>query len=705
MGSHAKLKRHGRTHEPAASEPPHRLLLVQWMVTQRCPLSCEHCLAAGDEPLEDMPRARAARLIEEVAEMSMPEFLLTGGEPLARPDLPDIIDVLRANGVRWSLNTALMPDRRVRGAMEKWPPGFVAVSVDGPEEVHDAFRGRPGTFRRAMEAVGYFADLAPGAVAAGTTVTTRNFEYLPVTFGLVMESGASQWGLHLTVPEGRAAFTRDLLLAPRQLKELLRFATAKRRHFPVTMADEIGYCGFWEPFVRNEPFYCGAGRAQCVVLPDGAVVPCTTFDRAESAGNLNERPLREIWETGFEELRSWTARGRCASCAYAPACRGGCWLQRRHGGECFRYVWHVPAARTAAGLAVCIGLAAAGLPDEADAREPLKPPAAAEQQEPREMEVLQAQILEWYAGHFRRWGSTGSPPDKVKEAVAQKLPDDPGAKYFLKFLEGKRPKDIAKLSEEILPALQTRQRSLCLAGLMWRDLTEWCLAEKPPAERTAEERRILRETMTNVGRTVGAWSSEIFMKKLDPFLRRPIDYRGFLATKAMTVRFHTMQDRIGYERYRRPDRLYMSTPVEMRYAESMKLRFEEGEASALRFSGPGGERSSKEAMSVFEIMLTPKDRDVTLIFPVNQKALRVTLPRAAELSYADVLKLVHQQNTDWFAAVRTYDMRSAVHREILQPSPLFLPELRRRKAEMEKLEKPPADLPYVRWLLTDIYLF
>jgi len=112
---------HGRTHVPR---------LVQWMTTLRCPLCCGHCLAAGDDT-EDMPAVEAGRLIEQVAAMGVEEFLLTGGEPLSRPDLPDIIRMLRANGVRWSLNTAIMPDRGTHEAIEQWPPCFVAVSRPG----------------------------------------------------------------------------------------------------------------------------------------------------------------------------------------------------------------------------------------------------------------------------------------------------------------------------------------------------------------------------------------------------------------------------------------------------------------------------------------------------------------------------------------------------------------------------------------------
>lgn len=333
MGSHSRTRRHGRT--PAQDEAlfdtrGHTRVpqLVQWMVTLRCPMACPHCLAAG-ECSRELGLDEAAMLIEQVADMGVHEFLLTGGEPLAREDLPAIVGLLRANGVRWSLNTAAMPGRELRKAMEEWPPSFVAVSLDGPPRVHDGFRGQQGAFDDAMASLAYFADLAEDGVAAGTTVTQANIHSLPETFGIVLESGAASWGLHLIVPEGRAAERPDLLLSRKQLKHLLHFAAAKREYLPVSLADEIGYCGFWEPLVRGEPFFCGAGRAQCVVLPDGEVVPCTTLDASTSAGNVTETPLQRIWDEGFSELRMHQPEGRCARCRFAPACEGGCWLQRR----------------------------------------------------------------------------------------------------------------------------------------------------------------------------------------------------------------------------------------------------------------------------------------------------------------------------------------------------------------------------------------
>ena len=184
MGTHASTLRHGKTQDNLKGDTffeEHGWTrvprLVQWMATLRCPLACQHCLAA-DDGVPDMPRHEATRLVEQVAAMGVDEFLLTGGEPLARRDLPQIIGSLHANGVRWSLNAAMMPDRHVRTAIEQWPPCFVAVSLDGPEEVHDAFRGQRGAFDQALQSISYFADIVP-EVAAGTTVTTHNSSICP----------------------------------------------------------------------------------------------------------------------------------------------------------------------------------------------------------------------------------------------------------------------------------------------------------------------------------------------------------------------------------------------------------------------------------------------------------------------------------------------------------------------------------------------
>ena len=228
MGSHTRMQRHCPDSSPAANSffAEHGYtrtpLVVQWMATLRCPLDCPHCLAAGSASgFFDMPLSEVEDLISQVAAAGIPEFLVTGGEPLVREDLPEVIELLRRHEVPWSLNTSASPNRATRRAIENHPPAFVAVSLDGPQAVHDDFRRRAGSFDECLESMVFFQSLAGCDVTAGTTVTTANFPHLRETFQVVKESAADAWGIHLLIPEGRASNRKELFLSKRQMKSLL----------------------------------------------------------------------------------------------------------------------------------------------------------------------------------------------------------------------------------------------------------------------------------------------------------------------------------------------------------------------------------------------------------------------------------------------------------------------------------------------------
>ncbi|MEN6334855.1 MAG: radical SAM protein [Phycisphaerales bacterium] len=487
-------------------------MLVQWMATLRCGLRCEHCLAVSRESgFADMPLEQVRSLIDEVAAMGVREFLVTGGEPLAREDLPEVIEHLGRRGMSWTLNTAAMPGRDLREAIEWNKPGFVAVSLDGPKAVHDAFRGRGGAWDEAMEAIRFFKSLQDVRVCAGTTVTSRNFDFLDETFHLAATCGADQWGIHLLVPEGRAADRADLFLSKDQLKRLIKFVARRRRQFPVQMADEIGYLGYLEPLVRDVPLHCGAGRAQCVVLPDGEVVPCTTLDRSCSAGNILDRSFKEIWSDGFADLRAWRPSGKCGGCDYAAACKGGCWLQRKSGTQCFKEVWHVPGAlKTAAGIAICLG----GLGGPAGPA-----PAAVAGQATASTRIGVSQIWSldeaintWY---FRQADSHAygvTPPSN--DLVWQ----DVGWRFFRDFQNDTLPRDLSERCERVRDALETQERSLSLISLLWRAVNGPLFETADPQEYSQQQRQTLVDTLIAVRVKSVEWRLEIFENSLDPYL-------------------------------------------------------------------------------------------------------------------------------------------------------------------------------------------
>lgn len=459
-----------------------------------------------------MPLPVVRKLIDEIAEMGVPEFLVTGGEPLTRDDLPAIADYLGYMGQNWSLNTAAMPSTSQRKAFAENSPGFVAVSLDGPRQIHDSFRGKNGAWDEAMEAIRYFRTLPGVRVCAGTTVTSLNYQHLEETFQLVAASGVDQWGIHLLVPEGRAANSADLFLSKRQLKNLIGFVARKRKYFNVEMADEIGYLGSYEPLVRAFPLSCGAGKSQCVVLPDGEVVPCTTLDRSFSAGNIHLKPLRDIWETGFRELREYVAEGKCSKCIYFPACGSGCWLQRKNGRECFREVWQIPGImKTAAGLTVCLGALAAGT----SRGEEIQLPGTSSDLFRTEQITGVSQntdevILESYLELV-----TGNQSGEFFSSFDEYNTDDPAWDLLKLFRKNSIPEETAERCELVQRALETEHPSLSLVALMWRVVNEPLFQGEVFTE---GEMEAMYGTIALIRVKSSGWRQAIFENRLDPYL-------------------------------------------------------------------------------------------------------------------------------------------------------------------------------------------
>ena len=304
---------------------------AQWIATRACNLSCGHCYShAGHRHPDELTTEEAFALIDALVEMGCPDLVIAGGEPLIRPDLAEIVGYAVSRGIRWSLHTHGGLVARNRALFERHPPALAAVSLDGPRAVHDAFRGRAGSFDAALQAVEILCEIAEdrddAQVVIGTTVTSRNADLLADLAETVMESPADSWGLHLFAPEGRGAEHTQLLPSPRQLRQVAALVRRLRRRMDVDLDNEWGSAGSLDPFFRDQPYLCGAGRFTFVVGVDGAIMPCTTTDPAEAEGNIRTDSLPRVWRTGFGRFRG-DSGGICSNGA-------DCWLQTRNGNSC-----------------------------------------------------------------------------------------------------------------------------------------------------------------------------------------------------------------------------------------------------------------------------------------------------------------------------------------------------------------------------------
>src|SRR5881394_645828 len=183
-------------------------MLVIWEVTQACDLACVHCRASAqpERNPNELTTEQGYRLLDEIRSFGEPLMVFTGGDPLKRPDLYDLIRY----GVKIGLRTNVTPSATpllTAEAIDQFKAAGVsrmAISLDGPDAAsHDEFRGIPGTFERAMFALRHARDIGLDTQLQ-TTVTRRNLNKLAQVAERVAEVRGRMWSLFFLVVTGRA---------------------------------------------------------------------------------------------------------------------------------------------------------------------------------------------------------------------------------------------------------------------------------------------------------------------------------------------------------------------------------------------------------------------------------------------------------------------------------------------------------------------
>lgn len=324
------LWRRFRAHETRL----HELNYMFWECTTRCNLKCRHCgsdcKAASldrDMPLEDFLKAFDTIPKNE----RPPEFtvVLTGGEPLLRPDITEIGKAIRRRGARWSMvSNGYFYDKAMHSKLMGAGMGALTISLDGLETEHDWMRGRIGTYERTIEAIKIAAAERFINFDVVTCVNQRNFNQLQEIYDLLLPLGVKQWRLFTVIPIGRAKDDPDMQLSDEQFRSLMDFIVDKRKEknasMNVTFSCE-GFLGKYEMKARTGPYFCRAGINVASILIDGRICACPNIDRdVFSQGNIYEDNFYEVWKNRFKPFRdrSWARKGQCQDCPVFKDCLG-----------------------------------------------------------------------------------------------------------------------------------------------------------------------------------------------------------------------------------------------------------------------------------------------------------------------------------------------------------------------------------------------
>ncbi len=312
----------------------HELNYLFWECTTRCNLHCRHCGSdcSSDTHTPDMPLEDFLKAFDTIPASHRPErftVVLTGGEPLLRPDIAETGRALRQRGVGWGLVTnGVLYDRNMHARLMSAGMGTLTISLDGLEKEHDWMRQRESGFSKTIEAIATAAKEPKLAFDVVTCVNRRNLPQLSDMHGMLASMGVRQWRLFTIIPIGRAKENPELHLSDRQFVELMEFIKDKRRNpvsnMNVTFGCE-GYLGPYEMEVRPSPYMCHAGINIASVLSDGTISACPNIDReAFSQGNIYHDDFYKVWEEKFEPFRNrqWARKGQCSGCKVFRDCLG-----------------------------------------------------------------------------------------------------------------------------------------------------------------------------------------------------------------------------------------------------------------------------------------------------------------------------------------------------------------------------------------------
>ena len=326
------------TNKSKAKIPPPRL--VAWELTQRCNLRCIHCRAWADDTIHEgeFSIEECYKLIDQILLVGKPMLILTGGEPLMRPDLFDIANYASNKGLLVSIGTnGTLITEEIAVQMREVPISRISVSIDFPTaELQDRFRGLDGAFEKALLGIRN-ARQAGVEVQINCTITKGNIPYLSDILSLSMEIGAVAFHPFLVVPTGRGSLLKDEEPSAVECERVMRWMHDK--------ATEVGDVISFKPTCA--PFYwrivhqkaqsagidlpsidtrrgCLAGTGFCFISHKGKLKGCGYLDL--EAGDVREQGFAQVWENShvFNEIRDLSKlKGRCGCCEYKVVC-GGC---------------------------------------------------------------------------------------------------------------------------------------------------------------------------------------------------------------------------------------------------------------------------------------------------------------------------------------------------------------------------------------------
>ncbi len=321
-------------------------LMFYYEVTQACDLVCKHCRASAQENADpaELNTEQSFALIDQVASFPRrPMLVLTGGDPLKRADLFELIDHAIDSGLQVALTPSATPLATFEAFSKVHQAGVrgLGISLDGSDAAtHDAFRGWEGSFERTL---GMLADARrlEMAVQVNTSITQRNFQQIDAMAELLADQGIAMWSVFFLVPVGRGV--EEQRIKPQQYEEVFErlWHHAQRRPYGVKTTEAPHYRRYvlqqgGDPLAppkgaphgggrhgHRAPLGVGDGKGVMFVGHVGQIYPAGFLPL--TCGQVPDDSVVDIYQNHptFRALRDPDHfKGRCGVCEYRQVCGG-----------------------------------------------------------------------------------------------------------------------------------------------------------------------------------------------------------------------------------------------------------------------------------------------------------------------------------------------------------------------------------------------
>jgi len=303
-------------------------VLSEVAVTYRCNMKCEFCYVGRQEDYGELSTDDLKTVVKKIRlEANVPSVSFTGGEPLIRHDIVELVAYARKIGLWTNLITnGTLLDRSIAGRLKKAGLSSCQVSLEGDcARTHDRLTGVPGSFARTVAGIKHLID-AGIPVHTNTTVSKGNIEHLEGIIILVRKMGLSRLSMNLLIPCGSAGDRKDMWVSYSEIGE--RILKVK------DLASRLGVTFLWYspvPICIFNPIAQGLGNKACAAVsgllsvdPLGNVLPCSSWPKP--IGSLLTQPFIEIWNSleaeYFKQMKY--APEKCGACESFAACVGAC---------------------------------------------------------------------------------------------------------------------------------------------------------------------------------------------------------------------------------------------------------------------------------------------------------------------------------------------------------------------------------------------